>query len=104
MSLEVTPYRRVNDLDVKLDQVQDAVSDSLNSIAPKQILAGHILNVNFSGAGAKLITHGLGRNIIGWIVIDKDAVADVYRTNKDNPKSFLNLTASAAVNLKLWVF
>ncbi len=100
----VTHYRRVKDIDEKLSEVQDAVADSFNSIVNKQILAGRVADVIIPAGLSVVYPHRLGRNLVGWIIIDKNAAADVYRTNKDSPNLFLNLTASAPVTLKLWVF
>jgi hypothetical protein len=101
---EVTPFRRVKDIDEKLTEVQDAAASSFASIINKQILAGRLVTVPIPAGLAVMYPHGLGREIQGWVVVDKDADANVYRTNKNNPKLFLNLTATAQVTLKLWVF
>lgn len=48
------------------------------------------------------IAHGLGRQLEGWLVVDGDADARVWRTAKDGRT--LTLVASASVRGTLWVW
>lgn len=47
---------------------------------------------------------GLGRAVRGWLVLDTDAAVTIHRETTNRPTDHLTLTASAAANVKLWVF
>jgi len=51
---------------------------------------------------AKSITHALGRVPIGFLVLDKNAGASIYRTDSDREQ--IKLAASSNCTAKLWVF
>jgi hypothetical protein len=53
--------------------------------------------------GANTITHNLGRVPVGWIIMDINASATVYRSAAFNI-STLTLTSSAIATIKLGVF
>lgn len=48
------------------------------------------------------IKHGLGRRPLGWLILTKDANADVWETSRSNTD--LVLDSSATVTVDLWVF
>lgn len=53
--------------------------------------------------GATTISHGLGRMMLGWTIVDIDGVAEIYRSQPMNAKT-LTLTSTAAVNVNIGVF
>lgn len=53
--------------------------------------------------GTTIINHGLGRMMQGWIIIDVDAAATIYRSQPFNPNT-LSLTSNAACTIALEVF
>lgn len=50
------------------------------------------------------VEHGLGRTVRGFIIVNKDANADVWRTDSSNESKFIKLDASGTVTVSLWVF
>jgi hypothetical protein len=54
-------------------------------------------------AGANVISTRLGRKAIGWIIVDIDTVAAVYRS-APTTKSVITLTSSGPAICKLLVF
>jgi len=48
------------------------------------------------------LTHGLGRIPAGFVVVDSDADAAVWRVSQD--ANSITLRAGAAVNAAVWVF
>lgn len=54
-------------------------------------------------AGATTINHLLGQKQQGWIILDIDGAATIYRSQPLNDKT-LTLTSDAAVNVTLGVF
>ena len=49
------------------------------------------------------VSHNLGRPPDGWVVIDNDADARVWRSGEMDSSS-ITLSASAAANVRLWIF
>ena len=89
-------------------QAYDAnmLSDSLATLDQNldkiEIIKGrHIPGVNITTTDT-LVAHGLGRTPIGWIVVDQDADARIWRVKID--AQYLCLIASANVSVSLWVF
>lgn len=93
-----------NDLSASVERLKDSVYKTVSSIVQSQIIAGDLLaNIDLDTT-AKRIEHKLGRKPLGYIVVSQDANAVVYRQPEDREDMFLNLAASAAVNVSLWIF
>jgi hypothetical protein len=52
--------------------------------------------------GNTTVQHLLGRSVIGWFIIDKDASVDVYRVSMNTNE--IVLSSASLVNIKLLVF
>jgi len=50
-----------------------------------------------------VINHKLGRMMQGWIIVDKNAAAEVYRTQPFNSQT-LTLESSANVTVNIWCY
>lgn len=88
-----------------LARVQAELQRVLDPITQCPLLAGHLVaGVELTTAGAA-VQHGLGRPVVGWFVVGKDADARVWSSGESpNPDKFLLLDASATVTVSLWVF
>lgn len=69
----------------------------------QEILDGNLLSNIPLINGITIINHKLGRKMIGWQIVDQDALASIYRSKPKNDTT-LTLTSSAACNISLWVF
>lgn len=80
-----------------------AILDPIIAIPANQslILSG-IKLVN----GTNVINHTLARNLVGWIIIGINGVAEIYDTqaSNQNPSQTLILISNAAVTVNLEVF
>ena len=54
-------------------------------------------------AGVNVINTLLGQTQQGWIIVDQDGPATIYRSQPFNNLT-LTLTSSAACNISLWVY
>lgn len=54
-------------------------------------------------SGTTVINHKLGRQMLGWFVVDISGAATIYRSAAFNDKT-LTLTSSAPVTVSLGVF
>ncbi len=82
--------------------VQSNIEKSLSPLSRLEIVNGNLITVAVTTAD-KQVEHLLGRLPIGWIVVGKDANANVWQTAAFND-SYITLQASTTVNLTLWVF
>lgn len=93
--------------DVEL--LQQNIKKFVKVLEDNPILDGHLLDrVFFTAAGTYTINHGLGRQIRGWIVVDKMGTVGgppfetMERTAWDDKT--LTLDVSGACCVLLWVF
>lgn len=60
--------------------------------------------IEFS-AGTTRVNHKLGRKPKGWLMLNPDAAVTLYSTgDTEDPRSTLELVASATVRTRIWVF
>jgi hypothetical protein len=89
---------------IELDRVQSNVELFAGSLQNIPLLNGRLVTDVALTTSETLIEHKLGRAIRGWIIVDKNASQDVYRSSEDLPERFLPLTAAGTVTVDLWVF
>jgi hypothetical protein len=85
-------------------RVQDSIRDTFASIVRVALLSGNTVQVVL-GTSPVEVSHGLNRNIEGWIIIRKNAQADVWEPSVSvTPEKTLPLQASAAVTVTIYFF
>lgn len=77
-------------------------ASALNPLLGNPILQGKQIDAELV-IGVTTIPHGLGRPLRGWILVDVDAAATIFRSNLLNATT-LTLTSNAACNVSLWVY
>jgi hypothetical protein len=92
-------------LNLPIDQLQTRWKSEIDPVLSNLLVQGRIINESLA-AGDNTINHGLGRKLIGWIVVGKSATADIYDKQSTNPSPQLSLVLStpAPVTVSLWVF
>lgn len=83
--------------------MQNSWAKQLNPILAISQMSGLMLSNVELNIGANTINHLLGRQMIGWYVVDQDANASMYRSQPLNNQT-LTLTSDAVTTIKLWVF
>lgn len=92
--------------DLQLAKVQDNIFNAFQAL-PFDFL---ILNGNFVEATIANVDtpveHGLKRDLIGWVIVDKNANADVWKSATANPRpqDQIILIATASVAVKIYFF
>ena len=82
--------------------VQDNVTNAFSTLSTMQILDGSLItNIKLS-SGDNKVAHGLNRIPLGWIVVDRSANANLYRSSWDDRNITIN--SSATSTIALWVF
>lgn len=95
-------FRVLDTPDRNLQRVQNQLLPPLTALLRNPLLDGYILKDVAIAATSTGVSHGLGRNPLGWIVISNDTLATVREDSRTT--TTLNLTASAACTVDLWVF
>jgi hypothetical protein len=96
------PFRKIKLTTVELQHFQDAVANVLVPVSKNPLIDGVLLENVVLTSGDNTISHTLSRQIRGWLIVDKQGAADIYRTGWSD--KFLNLHATANVTVNLWVF
>ena len=83
----------------------EANIDNLVTQLNKSITSGNIVTANILTTDTK-VQHGLGRPVIGWFVIDKNANLDVWQSTTINeiPSLQILLKATIPARVKIYFF
>lgn len=104
----IKPAYNVNlqdsDLKASVQRLGDSLMKGLNGITQIEILSGNLLTDISLGTAATRVPHKLGRKPLGYIVVRRNAASTVYDQVESQEEIFLNLAASASVQVSLWVF
>ncbi len=96
-------FKEIIAKDDDLNRVQRNLTNALTPITGNVILDGVLLSgISLSSGVTAGVPHTLQRIPVGYIVTDKNAVADIMRVSWDS--NFINLQSSANVTVNLWVF
>jgi hypothetical protein len=91
----------------ELTKMQSNVSSFIEQFADAQILDGVLIrNIELVSGSVNKVKHKLGRKLIGWIVVRKNANSNVWDSQSTNElqTKTINLECSANVTVDLWVF
>lgn len=86
--------------------MQTKWASQLNPLLSKEITKGQLLQDIVLINGKTVVNHKLGRPLIGYWVVLKNAAAEIYDSQDTNqmPQLTLVLNSNAAVTVSLWVF
>jgi hypothetical protein len=96
-----TPFLTVASQDEELNRVQSNLRAALDPVSRDLLLNRLQLTADITTSDTT-IQHSLGRVPAGWIVIDKNANADIWRVSLTN--TTIVLRASASVKAKIFIF
>lgn len=83
--------------------MQKQWTSQLNPLLAVSLTQGNLLSNIKLINGVNTFNHYLGRQQIGWMISDQNALASIYRSQPFNSQT-LTLTSDAAVTLSLWIF
>lgn len=92
---------QTDDKDFQL--MQNQWSAVLSPLLKNPLVAGNLLTGIALINGTLVINHKLGRTPQGWLIVDIDAAATVYRNAAFNDLT-LSLRSNAAANAAIYVF
>ncbi len=89
--------------DQTLMLLQKQWTSQLNPLLANSLTQGVLITgVNLIN-GSNIFNHYLGKQMIGWILVDQDAQAQIYRSAPLNSQT-LTLASNNNVTISLWVF
>lgn len=95
--------QRVFGLPREIRQAIDFCANVVDQVTTCPLLDGVLLpSQELATSATNHVTHKLGRTPRGYLVIDQDANARIWRVSWDT--MFLDLQTSATVSVRLWVF
>ena len=79
--------------------------DNLVTQLNKTIINGNIVTVNMLAVDTK-VQHGLGRPVVGWFVVDKNANVNVWQSTTANeiPNLQIIMQGSTTARVKIYFF
>ena len=97
---------RVQTSSREFNQFQSQVISSVQPVLSNPIVNGRLIESLSVSSGSNIIDHGLGRELLGWIVVRNNANVTFYDTQASNanPARTLLLTASGNATISLYVF
>jgi hypothetical protein len=103
---KVKTFKKVYSSDQVMMRVQDSITDSIQSLTKIPILEANLVaNVSVSTT-ATGVEHGLNRQPLGFIVVDRTSNTQVWRsaTPSAAPEKLLMLEASATTTISILIF
>lgn len=92
----------INSRNYELMTVQRNVDKAFDPLYNSAIVYGEQLNDLAVSTTATEFSHKLGRQPLGWIVVDKDADVRVWRTAWNSRT--ITLDASGSASISVWVY
>lgn len=104
------PVERINfpgddEVTGSIKRLQDSVIRAVNPLTSLPILDGILVGPVTLGTTFAPVSHGLGRQYLGWFVARNNALATVCEDfTAANQSITISMKASAAATVYLWVF
>ena len=98
-------FSKVQVDDEALNRMQDRIKTVTDALVANSLLDGRLVTVTLASGGFTAVSHGLARPPQGYIVLRRDANANIWDLpNAADSFAFLYLQPSATVTVTLWVF
>lgn len=95
-------FRRIHAKNPEIRLLQDSLREQFDDLQNIPFLSGHLLTEDLL-SGDTILLHGLGRQPLGWFIVDLADDVTVYRSAWSTTTLTLNASA-AATSVKIWVF
>lgn len=99
--MQLEPLKKISGQSYELQKTIEYSQEFTLQLLSLIFLKGNLLNLNLTTTATQF-PHGLGVTPQGFLVFDKNANADIWRTAWDDKT--ITLDASASVTAKIWVF
>lgn len=100
-------FDSVRTKDANLQALQESAKATADEVSGCPLIDGRLIESIVIVLGTpKVVQHGLGRKLKGWLMVRKSAGASIWDSQSTNALATksLVLNASANVTVSLWVF
>jgi hypothetical protein len=88
-----------------LNRLQNKLVDAVGALRASPLAPSKVLTSVAIGTSSTEVAHTLGRRVVGWVVVRRDANAVVWESTTQTDRTrFLTLQAGSAVTVDLLVF
>lgn len=102
--MPILPFSKIRTVDADIRRFQDAVGNTFKSISDLPLISGELVkDIAITATTTNTIPHRLDRVPVGYLVIDRNADANIWTVKKATDK-FLYLDSSLTCSISLWVF
>lgn len=98
------PFKKIYSQDQNLMRVQSAVAEVLDPLTQQPLLGAILLQNVTINASPTAIEHGLNRQPLGFIIVNKNISADVWQSPSIAPAKIIMLQAATAGTFSLLIF
>ena len=105
--MTVRSFERISVTEPEVQNLQYRLEETLRPVTDSSIIGGRIIeDITLASGTTSKIAHKLGRKLIGWVVVGKNAAQHVYDVNsgKTDLDTYIYLTAGGTVTVNIWVF
>lgn len=99
--MELKPYKKLTGLEYNLSKTVQFTEEFNKQFINNPFLVGNVFTATITPSTVT-INHGLGSVPLGWIVLDQDADANIWKTSSDDKT--ITFDSSATVTIKVWIF
>ena len=102
--------RKIRVKDKDLEQVQSNISNTIAPVLKSLVVDGVLVKDIVLASGVNRVNHTLGRLPEGWIIVDRNTAATVFKTvpttaaNTITDSSTISFTSSGTVTVSIWFF
>lgn len=91
--------------DDNINRLQKNIDETLNQVLNIELLNGNLLeDIALVSGSINTVNHGLDRKYRGWIIVDKDANANIYSSTSNVPEKTLLLNTTLNCVVSIWIF
>ena len=105
--MTIRSFERISVTDPEIQDLQYRLEETLRPVTSSSVIDGNLIeDISLASGTTSKIAHKLGRKLIGWIIVGKDAAQHVYDVNsgKTDLDTYIHLTAGGTVTVNIWVF
>ena len=100
-------FQRIDTTDPSMRELQYRLEETLRPVTDSSLVDGVLIkDISLASGTTTKVAHKLGRSVIGWIVVGRNAAQHVYDVNsgKTDLDTYIHLTAGGTVTVNVWVF
>jgi hypothetical protein len=102
--MAIAKFQRIQTSDTELNLLQNRLAETLDALTSNDLVGGQLIRSTALKAGSNQISHGLGRNYVSFLSGNFTSPASLTAGASRDPSKFINLIATAACVVDLYVY